>query len=318
MKPCGCCCEDDNLGPVEKKVVELMRLHVPPYEILRVLGAAIDNIETGTGGGLPEGWEYDGNNDTLTINGVVYKLQRRDKSIVRTELSDINVSLEYEVIDGAGGTAVPVFNYYQTRTNYYSDGSVETETYNEGAEVKFSTNIDGAVVGQSDGTLIMKPSSAVTQTNVGSVTVTVKLNGIVKVISSPIYQKANQALMKNNVIYVGAMDVSRDGFADVSADALKTNADQIKYAQAYTGSYQASKPAFFMMIPVEGCTMNKVSYGSDPLITDILGKNLWNIRHENVMIDGKEYKVFGYYAGMVDSNTRLTYDYKVSATINAM
>lgn len=127
---CGCDC---NLGPVEKKVVELMRLHTPPYEILRVLAAAIDNANM-------ENERLERLILTVKEDGVEAVIPTKISDLVddrglalATDVTDVRTSLEEQLAEAVTSLGADI-DKKQDKENL--DAEISALTYTKRSEVQ--------------------------------------------------------------------------------------------------------------------------------------------------------------------------------------
>lgn len=221
--------------------------------------------------------------------------------LIRIEYSEPDVEIVYPDIQGEGGTSVPQILYSQRKIEYYSDGSMVDSSIKDGATITFEGADD------EYGSVTAPTSSSEDRYVFRTVTITLSLNDKTVVKEINIYQDKKPVMPY--LCYIGNTTATKASFTTLSVDDLLLNIRQIEVSKTLLSSFTATQNCFFLLVPDE-VTLASCYYISGGIRTDLTLSD-FNLTHEDVVIDNKQYKVHGYRFNGVSNNNPLTYNFKL-------
>ncbi len=212
------------------------------------------------------------------------------------------ITATYTEIEADGSNnATPTVTYKQTAevTDTYADGSTQKRSLSNvttGGTVTYTKKSGTATVG-TDGKVSASASTNTSKHSVAVVTVSVTLNGKTDTKEVTVYQKAYVA--PPVLWYIGNVSKTAAQFAEMSVEELL--ASVTKSADITTKKLEnnsINKSVWYVMIPdtvdVKGAQFSAGGITSPFTADEIKTPTKFKGVHEDVTIDGKTYKVYGY------------------------
>ena len=211
--------------------------------------------------------------NSLSVSEIVYVYQAANAK-TSVEYGTPSVSLTIEDIPASGGTiSSGSVTYSQSQNQYYTSGAYEAlSTVTSGGTVSYGSSVSANSLG----------TTVKSRTKVGTLTVTVTLNGKSGSGSADVYQEANAA---TSIIY-GTPSVSLS-VSDIPASGGRVSSGTVTYSQSRTQNYTSGSTSALSALTSGGSVLYGTAVDASSLGTTVKNRASVGTLSVTVTMNGK-------------------------------